>query len=383
MKDIIEGDKRDEWGVRYESVLSVLNNSSVAPHEYFTAFNNLIDGPIDADKFDYLRRDARACDVSYSGSLDFERFLKCITVLVNITNGHSALTLGVKEKGLPASEAITIARRQLYQSIYLQHTTRSLKAMVMTACAQANASMTSEVNKVLTGSGEQMPLDCARERLVHEMFVCHLIGVTPAFASLRAYSEKAVGDKRKSRKSLYDKILRGVWHDRIVNGHMYCMSNELKLDRSITFFWSFMDDSSRRLIKVYLGRVIYKRLTENSFDALGSNLRDVREALAWGRRRTILEDVTKDLKEQIRKTLVSGQGRNPSVSKDPAEALKEFDAKDVIYLVADLPMRDLGTGGSPPRVLKDISRKHGDYAEIIGAKPDVGHIWEAGMTIMT
>lgn len=381
VRQIVEGTKRDEWASNFDSVLDILNEDENAPHKYFTAFNNLISGPIDVDKIDYLRRDGGACDVSYSDALDLERFLKCITILpVKIRHKHSELKLGIKEKGLAASEAIAIARRQLYQAVYLQHTVRAIKAMVLTACAQAYFKLLVEMREIFDGSGEPMLLDTTK-MLVHEMYVSHLICRVPKFATLQKHAD--TGEKRKQRKSSFDRVMQDMWHKKIVSGHFQCMKDEIFLDRSITFFWSFMNEESRRLISDYLNRNIYKRLSEVSFQELDDKkLEKIRGAFAWEQRQKLLDTVTLELKSKIKKTLESGQSKYVSLNENPTHALAEVESLNKHCLVVDLLGRDLGTGGTPPPVLKDISRKHGEYSQEVGPKPGVGHIWKEGMEKM-
>src|SRR5437764_1457918 len=55
----------------------------------------LISGSLDLDKLDYLRRDALMCGVSY-GDIDVDRLLNS---LVLIRDDHSALSVGIAEKG--------------------------------------------------------------------------------------------------------------------------------------------------------------------------------------------------------------------------------------------------------------------------------------------
>ena len=57
LQQIVEGDRPDEWGVPLARVLAILSGQGEGPR--FELFRDLLDGPIDADKIDYLQRDAR------------------------------------------------------------------------------------------------------------------------------------------------------------------------------------------------------------------------------------------------------------------------------------------------------------------------------------
>jgi HD superfamily phosphohydrolase len=96
----------------------------------------LIDGPIDADKADYIVRDTSACRIPYGEQLDIERLLRVLTVAV-ISDPKSLhrVTVGVYEKGRAAAEALGLARHLLFASVYWHHTSRILKSMLQYAVA--------------------------------------------------------------------------------------------------------------------------------------------------------------------------------------------------------------------------------------------------------
>jgi len=89
---------------------------------------NLIKGFIDADRMDYLVRDAYYSGVPF-GKVDLERLAK---TLVPIQERDSWI-LAVEEKGRPAVESLIIARSLMHNSVYYHHTKRVAEAMLARA----------------------------------------------------------------------------------------------------------------------------------------------------------------------------------------------------------------------------------------------------------
>lgn len=120
------------WEVQKEEVLSILQaktnqlNHSIRDR----IIKSLISGPIDADKLDYLLRDARQLRVPYPEGIDFERLLRCLTLVIkDHANGVQAY-VGVHEKGRIPAEYVTFARYAMFAQVYWHHSVRSAKAML-------------------------------------------------------------------------------------------------------------------------------------------------------------------------------------------------------------------------------------------------------------
>ena len=92
----------------------------------------IVSGPVDADKLDYLRRDALHCGVLFAGGIDLERFLESLRACVPAGDtNHSWLPgLGVSEKGIAPLETIITARYHLFSSVYWHRTVRCITAML-------------------------------------------------------------------------------------------------------------------------------------------------------------------------------------------------------------------------------------------------------------
>jgi HD superfamily phosphohydrolase len=120
----------DGWNVEVDRVVSIL---SADPRELVGSLkdrilHSLIDGPIDADKIDYIVRDSQNLGLEYGRGLSFERLLRTLTIVSKDEGGRTYAGLGIHEKGKVPAEAVAFARYALYGQVYWQHTYRSVKA---------------------------------------------------------------------------------------------------------------------------------------------------------------------------------------------------------------------------------------------------------------
>ena len=124
----------------------------------------IIDGPVDADKADYIVRDSERCELPYGSQLDIERLLRVLTVAIipEETWPVRRVTLGVYDKGLVSAHAFGLARYQLLATVYWHHTVRIAKAMLQYATALG---LPLAVFGPTTSKGEAKTLEI-RERLL-------------------------------------------------------------------------------------------------------------------------------------------------------------------------------------------------------------------------
>ena len=97
----------------------------------------ILDGPIDADKTDYLLRDAYHGGVEYASNIDFQRFLASLVGILTPQEGETKAhgEIGVTWKGIASMENITLVRFQMFTVVYWHHTVRSFHAMFNRAIA--------------------------------------------------------------------------------------------------------------------------------------------------------------------------------------------------------------------------------------------------------
>ena len=118
------------WNVPVQRVIDILRARPRAMEGQLRdrILHSLIDGPIDADKIDYLVRDSENLGLEYGRGLSFERLLRTLTVVSREDRGQTYAGLGIHEKGKIPAEGVAFARYAMFGQVYWQHTYRSIKA---------------------------------------------------------------------------------------------------------------------------------------------------------------------------------------------------------------------------------------------------------------
>lgn len=136
----------DAWQTGAERVIGILNAKakSNAATQKDKLLRSIISGPLDADKLDYLFRDARYTDVPYPSGIDVDRLFRCLTTVVvpKIPGGaQNVPAIGVHAKGRIAAEFMTMSRYAMFSQVYWHHAVRAQKAMLSRAVAALIAPM--------------------------------------------------------------------------------------------------------------------------------------------------------------------------------------------------------------------------------------------------
>lgn len=105
----------------------ILGKTSVPKDDQFIA--DIINGPFDADKFDYISRDSNFSGVPLSVGLD--RFLVSLGTDIVGTPKGDLRKLILLEKGIMPFEQIVLAKAQLYSAIYHHQKVRALDQMIL------------------------------------------------------------------------------------------------------------------------------------------------------------------------------------------------------------------------------------------------------------
>jgi uncharacterized protein len=79
-----------------------------------TILHNIVSGEMDADRTDYLRRDAYHCGVDY-GVFDYRRLIESLEVE---EDDHGGLTIALHRDGIHSFEALIVARYQMSTQVY-------------------------------------------------------------------------------------------------------------------------------------------------------------------------------------------------------------------------------------------------------------------------
>lgn len=128
LREVIE----DEWDVPVDRVLAIL---TAAPYQSKhpikdRILHTIIDGPIDADKVDYLIRDSENLRLPYGSGIDYKRLIQSLTVTIKNYGERSQALVGINHGGKIAAESIAFVRYALYGSVYWHRTHRAVKAML-------------------------------------------------------------------------------------------------------------------------------------------------------------------------------------------------------------------------------------------------------------
>jgi HD superfamily phosphohydrolase len=140
-----------------EPSLHVFDSNSIYTREGSQALKvqilrSIINSAIDADKLDYLLRDAHHCGVQYANGIDVDRFFQSLTCITHLSSDckealyesadvdkpyeeTGSACVGVTDKGILPTESILIARYQMFSSVYWHHTVRAYTA-VLQLCVQ-------------------------------------------------------------------------------------------------------------------------------------------------------------------------------------------------------------------------------------------------------
>ncbi|MEO8659504.1 MAG: HD domain-containing protein [Bryobacteraceae bacterium] len=105
-------------GFTADNVADLIEGGAGAKQGIF--WRDLISSQMDADRMDYLSRDAYHAGVQY-GRFDLHRLISTVTAL---ETGEGKVRLGIEEGGLHAAEGLVLARYFMFTQVYF-HKTRS------------------------------------------------------------------------------------------------------------------------------------------------------------------------------------------------------------------------------------------------------------------
>lgn len=119
LKEILE----EDWGMTPLSVADFLTPAK----DQTNVLHNMLSGPIDVDKLDYLDRDSLHAGVPYGRNFDRQRLIHSLCL------DGSGKKLAVSQKGRTAAEMMVFARYIMFSEVYWHHAVRSATAMLQRA----------------------------------------------------------------------------------------------------------------------------------------------------------------------------------------------------------------------------------------------------------
>ncbi|MEC8556686.1 MAG: HD domain-containing protein [Planctomycetota bacterium] len=112
-----------DWRVAPETVADFLAGKQ--PGSAAAAvLQNVMNGPVDIDKMDYLQRDSLHAGVPYGCNFDVGRLIASLCI------GQDQRGLAISEKGKTAAEMMVFARYVMFSEVYWHHAVRSATAML-------------------------------------------------------------------------------------------------------------------------------------------------------------------------------------------------------------------------------------------------------------
>lgn len=301
---------------------------------------DMINGPIDADKLDYLVRDSISCGISYGLAIDRSRFLRALTLEARKISGHARLAIAYRAKGTPAIESLLLARYQMYGAAYWHHTFRCIQAMLVHAAATTFGEM--KATK-LSLRGHDVEADLVRQLFYMRVICGHSI--------------------TRCRQLLAGKTIPGNILEE--------MPNESIGDRSIEFIWRFSDKPIRKFLERLSQRDLFQRVFEISvgdlgesgdYSALATALSPLRRIASAGTlQKTLLDSIYKKIQQR---------GKVESIAEDEARLrYQELDKSASPLVVIDFPTRGIPEEKNVPHAIGDPARK---YISGRGAQGDPG-----------
>jgi HD superfamily phosphohydrolase len=174
---------RDAWGVDPGRVASVVAPRGRLLTQADMVLRQVLSGPLDVDKLDYLPRDARACNVPYGG-VDTARLIDSLTIVRQDDNTPPGIAIGAK--GISPLHSLINARQEMFDNVYWHHTNRACMVMLLRAVQEAvlagvvtpdTLTDHDDASLLALMSSEQMPLPARRltaalyERRIHKRAV--------------------------------------------------------------------------------------------------------------------------------------------------------------------------------------------------------------------
>jgi HD superfamily phosphohydrolase len=324
LRDVI----KKYWGeIDINRILSILSNSN-EDYPIDGIATDIINSPIDADKYDYLTRDSIACGVVYGLGVDKERLLLALTVSARMYNNKPRFALSYKAKGASAIESLLLARYQMFGAVYWHHTYRCIQAMYSQAASNV-FSFSGKQKKFRTST---MSFNTLKE-IVYHWVVCE-----------KSLKNVEVGLKNSMPREMNEEV------PSIVSG-----------ERAIELIWKFADDNVRKLIENLCKRELYKRVYEISIGELGDgndNYFKLREELKIQDRHAKANMIGENILNCIGKEM-SQRGAVESITENAAkERLKQLKQSKVPKIVIDFPTRGIPDENNFPTEISDSSRKY-------------------------
>ncbi|MPZ07029.1 MAG: HD domain-containing protein [Nitrososphaeraceae archaeon] len=157
--DIITNDLGilEDYGIPLRSVIKIINDE----HNY-PFISGIVNGPLDADKLDYLLRDSH--NIGYRYSFDLEHFINLYTIIGDDRKLEECL-LGLinSDEAVVTAEIFTLIWKSMYELVYYKENSRIAEKMLEKATIRASR----DTSTIFSDTKKYIGLD--DERLLNEL----------------------------------------------------------------------------------------------------------------------------------------------------------------------------------------------------------------------
>jgi hypothetical protein len=321
--------------VSLDRVLSILKGPNRTPgavpsRPLDAVISDIINGPIDADKYDYLPRDSAGCGVVYGYGIDRERLLRSLTVTAAVAETSSRLALAYKAKGSSAINSMLLGRALMYEAVYWHHAVRCLETMLIHAVASTFEGLTKNAKRYRGCLATQRTV----QELFYQMVIC----------------ERSFADATHSMTT-----------NRLVDLAVESPPPSVQRDSTLAFIWQLADDPNRRLILRIASRDLFRRLFEakvaaledhTSYSALREQLSPERRVeMAVSLQRLLLDAAHNEAQQR-------GGAQHTTTESEERTAIQRMLASPEVLLVIDFPNKGVPEERNWPREVGDPARKY-------------------------
>lgn len=287
------------WGTTQERLIAILSakatNTSADPKDKL--LRSIISGPIDADKLDYLFRDARHTDVPYPYGVDIDRIIRCLTtVIIDKVDGGvvDVPAVGVHAKGKVAAEFLTLARYAMFSQVYWHHAVRVQKAMLFRAVEALLSANSSSEAKLLDFQTQFIDMV---SRLPESLYISEGLllptGIvaegTDTFHNIGSNTDLVVTDAallfwlrdrltqmKLPEAGLIDGIVSREWYKRL-----WVVSRDMHDKRwdKLVLSWDQLDRMKRHKVALEFEKMLKKRIIEKAVSVTSMAAETVKERI--------------------------------------------------------------------------------------------------------
>lgn len=300
------------WGTTPNRILNIINAdpSNVSYLIKDRILHTIIDGPIDADKLDYLVRDSINLNVHFGNAIDFERLLRCLTIVFSGEHNNVHAALGIHEKGKISAETVAFVRYAMFGQVYWHHTSRSAKSML---------------HRVIWESLRNLLIEKERNNFKN----------AEDFYKIEYDNTKLQTFNRDFADFIAKLQLPRARRSKEFSNFSQVLFNDRKL---LAWFAERSNTSGMEIVKLIMNRNLYKRIlviSKRESGALLDRIKKVRNDFNW---RKIVE-----LQDKIQEEIILRIRSHDNISKDILDNLLGLYAKCRILILIDIPKRRPGS----------------------------------------